>query len=228
MKLFLLFFIAETIIYYTIIQLRLYFKVIYHREAANDKLIIKIMIFKSLELYSMCIPAIEFGTSPYSEVNWPEAQITSEDDQPDIITHVQREQRFINRSIKLYALHPMRLKRTVNMFFNWFEKYSDFMRNVISSLRCEYFSWHTLCGTGDAATTALLTGLLWSVKGTVLTKIKKNSILYTQPSISIKPDWGKEQYTTAFQCIFSIRIGHVITAVMKAFLMRNKGVLENG
>ncbi|MCE5285486.1 MAG: DUF2953 domain-containing protein [Pelosinus sp.] len=228
MKLFILFFLAEAIIYYLIMQLKLYFEVIYHRQENSDKLIVKILLFKSLELYSMCIPAIQFGISGQALVPWPQAEITTDPPQPEIKTYAKREQRFITKSIKLFALHPTRIRRLINTFFDFFEKYSKFMRKTISSLHCEHFSWHTACGTGDAATTALMTGLLWSLKGTVLQRIKKHSVLEVQPSISIKPDWGTNQFATAFECIFSIRIGHVITAAFNAFFIRNKEVLENG
>lgn len=228
MKLFILFLLAETIIYFVIMRLKLYFEIVYHRNESNDDLIVKILIFKSLALYTMHIPAIEFSTREDSLLPWSEAQITAGQHQSEFETHVTREERFIKRGIKLYALHPLRLRRAFNMFFNWFEKYSVFIHKTISSLRCEYLSWHTACGTGDAASTALLTGCLWSLKGTVLKRIKQHSKLHVKPSISIKPEWDKLEFATAFQCIFSIRIGHVITAVVKAFFIRNKGVLGNG
>jgi hypothetical protein len=228
MKLFFLFLLAETIVYYAIMRIKLYFDVVYRRDDSNDELIIKIRIFKSLELYTMYIPAIKFDPRKYSLLPWLETQITADNHQAKIDTHSNKEQRFIKNSARLYALHPLRLRRAINMFFNWFGRYGAFMRKTIRSLHCEYFSWHTKCGTGDAATTALLTGCLWSLKGTVLKRIKQHAELCVKPNIGINPAWGNEYFVTAFQCIFTIRIGHVITAALKALFIRKKGVLENG
>lgn len=223
MKLFLLFLLAEIIIYYVLMRIKLYFDVLYRRDDSNDELIVKILIFKSIQLYTMRVPAIEFSAGAHSFSPWLKTKITAGSDRQDIKTRVNHEQRD-----KIYNRHPLRLRRAINLFWGIFQKYGKFMRKTISSLRCEYLSWHTACGTGDAATTALLTGCLWSLKGTVLKRIKAHSELQAKPSLSVKPDWEDKQFATAFKCIFSIRIGHVITAAIKALFIRNKGVLENG
>lgn len=222
MDLFLLFIVAETIIYYIIITLKLYFEVMYNRTKDNDELIIKILLFKSLELYRIEVPAIQFKAHADTLLPWLEAQIASGNTpQPPLETHIKREQRFLKKSITLFAIHPKRLHRLFNTLFDWLSIYKNFMKQTISALRCEYLTWHSACGTGDAAATALLTGFLWSVKGNVLKRLKNHSNLAVQPVISIKPDWSSKEFSTAFQCIFSIRIGHVITAVVKSFFKRD-------
>lgn len=222
MEVFILFFLAETIIFYTISRLKLYFEVIYHRSANNDELTVKIKIFKSLVLYNMCIPAIAFKANPEALLPWLEAEIASGNQNSSIKTHSEREQRFLKKSSKIYTVNLKRFYLAIKSVRNWFDIYNEFMRKVIRSSRCEYLCWNTTCGTGDAATTALISGLLWSFKGRALERIKNYSAFQVPPVIHINPEWGKARFTTAFQCIFSIRIGHVITAVMKSFFTTKK------
>lgn len=72
--------------------------------------------------------------------------------------------------------------------------------------------WHTVFGVGDAAETGILTGLMWNIK-TLLTSTM--AIMFkgvSIPDLKIVPYFNETVFSTKFDCILSIRIGHAIIA----------------
>ncbi|KIQ94804.1 hypothetical protein LH47_01077 [Anoxybacillus thermarum] len=77
------------------------------------------------------------------------------------------------------------------------------------------FQWHTQIGVGDAAKTALLVGIGWSVKYYMVAIMSKYMHVCSTPSISIVPFFQGALSRTSFTCMVRFRIGYAILAGLK-------------
>ena len=93
------------------------------------------------------------------------------------------------------------------------------LRMIIAITRkighCSYFRWETEAGLGDAALTAIGTGVLWAVKIMMFQKLHEKIlggvyILDACPRLSIKPVFGKYLLRSDLEGIFHIRAGYII------------------
>lgn len=69
--------------------------------------------------------------------------------------------------------------------------------------------WYTVIGTGDAMYTALSVGSLWSVKGMLMAGMTKAAIT-EKVAINIQPDFEKQRMYSELNCIFKLRMVHII------------------
>lgn len=76
----------------------------------------------------------------------------------------------------------------------------------------EEFRWVTRFGVGDPALTGLLTGVVWSIKGTVFGLLNRNMRLLREPVIRVDPDFQSFTFRTTVRCIVRVRLGDIITA----------------
>ena len=94
---------------------------------------------------------------------------------------------------------------------------------TLSKLKCEKFEWHTRVGVGDAASTAMVTGLFWGVKTTLFGAFAHYIALRTTPRINVVPAYYSTEVDTRFLCIFRYRIGNSIIAVVRILFKLIKG-----
>lgn len=66
-------------------------------------------------------------------------------------------------------------------------------------------------GTGEANTTGILTGVLWSVAGNAVSYILNNFSIMRK-DIAITPHFNEERLDIYITCIFKLQIVHIITA----------------
>lgn len=87
---------------------------------------------------------------------------------------------------------------------------------IIPPVQCEQLIWITKVGCKDAAVTGLTTGLLWSIKGIVygtLKQFKKWQVKKTH--FKVATDFDKNNFELLIDCIFILKIGHIIFAGIK-------------
>ncbi|PTX50858.1 Protein of unknown function (DUF2953) [Melghirimyces profundicolus] len=106
------------------------------------------------------------------------------------------------------------------------ETYRRFLRHVV----CERLVWNSRIGTGDAASTGVVTGIVWGVK-TTLVGFTSPLLRWTDPPrLDVHPLFHEEKIETELDSIFRFRIGHAILAVIHLLIgmMRHKkGSEEN-
>ncbi|MGE5552633.1 MAG: DUF2953 domain-containing protein [Betaproteobacteria bacterium] len=78
--------------------------------------------------------------------------------------------------------------------------------------RTENLSWVTRIGAGDPALTGVLSGLLWSLKGSVFGILAKRMSFERQPVIRVLPDFESVTFRTTFRCIVRARVRDIIRA----------------
>jgi len=79
-------------------------------------------------------------------------------------------------------------------------------------VRIKKFSWETSIGTGDASTSGIASGGLWSVKGIICGQITNFFNVETKPELSITPDFHKAIFDSRMHCIGKVRVGQAIRA----------------
>lgn len=116
-------------------------------------------------------------------------------------------------------------KVTPNEIARGIEKAKDFLEHIVGfhkivkkflkKVKVHQFSWTSVLGIGDAAHTAVLTGVVWGLKGTIVGIISNYMRLNTAPVINVQPHFQLVTSHTELTCMFSFRVGHAILAALQ-------------
>ncbi|HBE76366.1 MAG TPA: hypothetical protein DDW65_01075 [Firmicutes bacterium] len=81
------------------------------------------------------------------------------------------------------------------------------------------FVWKTKFGTGEPVGTAIIYGILWGVKSSILSLLHRSAKFdpCNPPDIQIIADFGAAKLDFIFDCIFHVKLGYIIIA---AFIAR--------
>lgn len=85
------------------------------------------------------------------------------------------------------------------------------------------FGWQTRLGTGDAVSTALGTGLLWTVKSGCGALLAKRFVVLHTPQVNVTPDFDNITFATDIRCIFHLSIGQIIWRAVRDAAQRWQG-----
>lgn len=91
-------------------------------------------------------------------------------------------------------------------------RYQRTVKYVKSKVIINKFQWHTVLGTGDAAATGMVTGMLWNVKTLVSIILNLLFEMRRMPDLNITPCFDGTMLRVRIDCILSIKIGHAIIA----------------
>lgn len=116
--------------------------------------------------------------------------------------------RLFSRMITLNKVF-LPLTRAVNGFFHRISRPVS-----IKSLKLA-----TELGLGDAAETAVASGLVWSLKGTVLSTLSYYfNVEKARPVLVVIPNYNNPNYLRIdYSCIFEFRLGHIIIVIYQLF-----------
>lgn len=105
---------------------------------------------------------------------------------------------------------------------------SRWLKETLSHVRCVNLHWHTQIGAGDAMETATLTGLAWTLKGSLIGYLSNQIKLRTQPRLYILPLYNQTKWRTELNCIFKIRTGYAMIAglLLLVRILRIKGGIK--
>jgi len=91
---------------------------------------------------------------------------------------------------------------------------------LIEHIKCTRFVWKTKLGTGDAAVTGLGGGLLWGIKGFLLSLLQRTVDWQDcKTEIEVIPVFDGETIKSEVDCIFSLRTGYIIIACFRLLLL---------
>lgn len=107
-------------------------------------------------------------------------------------------------------------------------QFNEWLHSVISRVRCTSLVWNTSVGLSDAAQTAIATGVLWSLKTSLLSWLLRRIRLETQPRLKVMPAFNQWQFTTELLCKLQIRLGTVLVAGFRLLvrIARTKGGIK--
>jgi len=153
---------------------------------------------------------------------------------------------FENRELKLKArtAGPMvgvsetEAEIDKNAIERFFERMMEFLRftrdltglakHLVSRIKLTELRWTTDVGTGDAVSTAMATGLAWSVKTAITGVLSQLVRLRTNPHLAVAPHFNSTRFETAIACQARIRLWHLLLAGMRLFgrILKVKGGLK--
>ncbi|NLW59664.1 MAG: DUF2953 domain-containing protein [Firmicutes bacterium] len=89
--------------------------------------------------------------------------------------------------------------------------------------RFNRFVWRTVLGGGAPAVLGPTTGLFWSAKGIIVGFLANEYRFKNPPRIMVVADFGAKNWETMLDCIFEIKLGHIIVAGIKDYLIQLGG-----
>ncbi|MCF6408774.1 DUF2953 domain-containing protein [Pseudalkalibacillus salsuginis] len=89
---------------------------------------------------------------------------------------------------------------------------SRIVRGFLKKMTVEEFEWVSTIGTGDAASTGIFAGLLWTIKGSVAGFISFTTNMIKPPVLEVTPSFQTPVVQTELFCMFSFRIGQAMLA----------------
>lgn len=108
-----------------------------------------------------------------------------------------------------------------------FSKYIiPFMEHIKEKIKINNINWNTEVGLSDACETAIFTGTIWSIKSTIISFIYNNYNLYNS-HINVVPNYNTATFKTSINCIFTIKVGDIITVGLKTLLAKAKDGVKN-
>lgn len=103
-------------------------------------------------------------------------------------------------------------------------------KQILKVIKVRKLSWETSVGFGEAPLTAVIVGVIWTIKANFL-KIADDLVAITnQPAIQVHPYFQTIQAETKFSCMTTIRLGQAITAgyrIMKYWKGRHQSSCQN-
>ncbi len=120
---------------------------------------------------------------------------------------------------------PRNIFDTEKIIDEYREIYARYEHYIREKLVFDNIYWYTKVGTNDAAQTAILVGVIWAIKTSVISFIARG---YNFPDVSMNvvPDYNVNIFETSINGIFSIKLGYIINANIKAILAQIKGWCE--
>lgn len=191
-----------------IIHVKVYIRFQYKKDFTKEYICVEVYMYKKLLLFSLPIPLTEFW-------KWVRRQPVGENHQ--IRRNRARKKQRIKKYFNLFLHQPDKFKKLTQdvTYYAWL--YQALMDSLIRSLRCEHFEWKTVLGTEDAALTGELTGMIWVGKELFIRSLKNKINFDTIPLIIVKPVFNKHLFTVDFQCIFTVKLGNVISVIKEAY-----------
>jgi len=120
--------------------------------------------------------------------------------------NVKETQKKITPEEEVKALHD------VKEFLQHIIGLHKIVRRFLKKIKVKELEWHSQIGIGDAAHTGMLSGVAWSIKGSVVGLIGSYMQLQTTPAMTISPAFNVYCSRTKFKCMIQFRIGHAIFA----------------
>nr|WP_275983789.1 DUF2953 domain-containing protein [Paenibacillus hamazuiensis] len=102
---------------------------------------------------------------------------------------------------------------------------NEWLKGVLAHVKCTKLRWETRLGVGDAADTAVTTGVVWGLKSSLLGFVFQYLQLRTKPQIAVIPQFNETHFSTNALWVAKIRMWHAACAgVMLLYrIMKVKG-----
>lgn len=171
----------------------------YYHKREVDQGSITFFLFGNLLRYRVKIPEISLN-SDKQMLRVKSVTKTSED-----------EKKITKEEIKRYLEMSQQLVHQIEHFYR-------IVHRFLSRVTFEKLQWETSIGTGDAAETGVMTGLLWGAKMALVATVGKVFYWQQRPMIEIYPHFTESIFETKIHSIIRFRIGHAILAMNRMLL----------
>jgi hypothetical protein len=210
-------FLVAVVVWISLSRLRV--QLYFSRVKDNDHFFAEFKVLGGLFSRRLEIPYIEYR-GIFGGIFVKMVKLGAMGAQQDHLQDVQKQHLTPERISDMYHWGK-RLLKHVKDFTEW-------LRHTLTHVKCSEFRWDTRLGIGDAAETALATGMLWAVKSTLFGYIFQYVHLETKPKLSIQPQYNHTEFSSEFSCHANIRIGFLIFSLLVLVwrIMKSKGGLK--
>ncbi|MED1861958.1 DUF2953 domain-containing protein [Fictibacillus nanhaiensis] len=102
-------------------------------------------------------------------------------------------------------------KQMLNHINHFYQIFAAFLKKM----RVKKVEWHSAIGLGEASSSAIAAGVLWSFKGIGIQVMNTFFKLEESPNVSVVPVFQGMHSETRFSCMISFKIGHAIVVMLK-------------
>ncbi|MCR8660340.1 DUF2953 domain-containing protein [Paenibacillus endoradicis] len=162
----------------------------------EDYFVIKIVGLYGLFKFKIVLPQFELGKQSLQVKKDSNASENTEDSQRgrwDWDADVAIE-KYKQMHAALQLVHSMR---------------GSFKRVLSRGVLTEW-KWYSYVGTGDAMTTAMTCGLLWSVKGMIFGTLSGLLRVKESPIVKIEPIYQTSFFATEWSCLVQMKLWHAL------------------
>lgn len=93
-------------------------------------------------------------------------------------------------------------------------------KRLLRHVRLSRLFWNTRVGFEDAALTGMAGGILWGIKGLLLSFLERNlDTNKFRAQIKVTPVFCEQEIATEVDCIFDLRVGYIIIAGFRLILL---------
>lgn len=124
-----------------------------------------------------------------------------------------------NKQVNAHTI--MRSIDMVQMMLKHTDDLIGWVRKTLGHVQITDWQWRTKVGAGDAMWTAMITGMVWSVKTTSIGVMSQILRLIANPSLAVEPVYDKAHFSTEGHFTAKISFGYVIYAGVR-LMMRIK------
>lgn len=184
---------------------RVRFAVAYMRHGKDDHIKVEMSLLKGLIRYKTEVPVIEMKNY------FLKPMIKVETDIEGVVSHPVSDKGIIVRIP--FSTLLRNLPQLINQGLAYMKQYHSVLGRLLKGIRCHELKWATEIGLGDPADTGIATGLLWAGKGMAYARFRSSiGEITASPSLSVRPCFDCLCLRLDFNCIFDMRIGHIIIA----------------
>lgn len=181
----------------------------YAKQGKNDEMEIRVKGLFGLLSYKLKVPVMK----------WQGASLQVEEDSRGIgvgINSWKHNEEDIDAEKVVSGIEKFKdaLRLTRNM--------KEWAKRTLAKVKLVEWRWSTSVGTGDAMWTAMATGLVWSVKSSIIGLLSQLVQLKAQPVMSVNPEFARPAFSTEWMCIAKIRFGYAILAGLQLLVRMKK------
>ncbi|MGJ9457222.1 DUF2953 domain-containing protein [Oceanobacillus sp. CF4.6] len=119
------------------------------------------------------------------------------------------------QKFEMEAIHFESFSERIKTSYKIWKDANKRITEVLQKVSLHHYSWVTVGGTGDAFSTGIASGGIWTIKGIITGFFLEKVQLKCKPNIQVEPHFQQRYLRTDFDCMVSIRIGQAIHALIK-------------
>lgn len=105
--------------------------------------------------------------------------------------------------------------------------FHQIIKRFLAKVKIRKLTWNSRIGTGDAAETGVLAGLIWGIKSGLIVVVRRFMEVEEPPKITVNPSFMQACFYSEFECKLHFRCGHAIMAGLALLINWIRGRRKN-
>ncbi|MED4130041.1 DUF2953 domain-containing protein [Shouchella miscanthi] len=178
------------------IPIKIHIRYAHHQQ--DDLLTLYVYVI-GLKVYTLEVPVIHVNASTQT--------VTVEEEEESIFNDKKKKKKWGIESLKKYIKMAKRLAAH-------FPKLKQLAYRFLGKVTCKHVTWKTEFGTGDAAKTAQLAGLIWTIKSMCLGWVQTKVNWKGEKRLEVTPHFQMKGYRMFLSCIVTFTLWHAMTTLL--------------